>query len=148
MSNFLKNINIIIATFWIGGLWAMLMVTNVLFDRIPSSYIAGNLAGDMFQFMNYFGLASAFFIIISNFKINGIKFLRHSTLWLIIIIASLILLNTFGIQPLLESLKFEAFPKEVMESVFADRFGTWHGVASVSYLIECILGLILILRIR
>ena len=61
MSNFLRNLNIIIATLWIGGLWAMLMVTIILFDKIPSSYIAGNLAGDMFQFMNYFGLASALF---------------------------------------------------------------------------------------
>ena len=31
-----------------------------------------------------------------------------------------------------------------MESVFRDRFATWHGVASVIYLIECALGAILV----
>ena len=148
MSNFLRNLNIIIATLWIGGLWAMLMVTTILFNKIPSSYIAGNLAGDMFQFMNYFGLASAFFIVMTSFKLNGFKFLRHATFWLIFLISCLILLNYFGIQPLLDSFKVNALPKEVMESVFANRFSTWHGVASISYLIECVLGLLLIIKIR
>ncbi|MBL6685492.1 MAG: DUF4149 domain-containing protein [Methylophilaceae bacterium] len=148
MSSFLKNLNIIIATLWIGGLWTMLMVTIILFEKIPSSYIAGNLAADMFQFMNYFGFASAIFIILTNFKLNRFKFLKESVFWLLLLITSLILLNYFGIQPLLDSFKVDALPKEVMESVFADRFSTWHGIASISYLIECILGILLILKIR
>lgn len=148
MSSFLKNLNIIIATLWIGGLWTMLMVTIILFEKIPSSYIAGNLAADMFQFMNYFGFGSAIFIILTNFKLNRFKFLKESVFWILLLITSLILLNYFGIQPLLDSFKVDALPKEVMESVFADRFSTWHGIASISYLIECILGILLILKIR
>ena len=148
MSSFLKNLNIIIATLWIGGLWTMLMVTIILFEKIPSSYIAGNLAADMFQFMNYFGFGSVIFIILTNFKLNRFKFLKESVFWILLLITSLILLNYFGIQPLLDSFKVDALPKEVMESVFADRFSTWHGIASISYLIECILGILLILKIR
>jgi hypothetical protein len=29
----------------------------------------------------------------------------------------------------------------VMQSLFRDRFAAWHGVASVLYLIQCALGL-------
>ena len=39
-------------------------------------------------------------------------------------------------------------PADVMHSVFADRFRTWHGVASIAYLIESLLGLVLVLKAR
>jgi hypothetical protein len=39
-------------------------------------------------------------------------------------------------------------PKDVMESVFADRFATWHGISSIAYLLECFLGIFAILKIR
>jgi hypothetical protein len=54
----------------------------------------------------------------------------------------------FGIQPLLAQLKTAAMPNDVMHSVFASRFSTWHGVASVAYVVECLLGLVLVLRAR
>ena len=41
-----------------------------------------------------------------------------------------------------------AMPADVMHSVFADRFRTWHGVASIAYLIESLLGLVLVLKAR
>jgi hypothetical protein len=31
-----------------------------------------------------------------------------------------------------------------MESVFRDRFAAWHGVASVLYLIQSVLGILLV----
>ena len=60
----------------------------------------------------------------------------------------IILISYFGINPFLEALKIQALPKEVMESVFADRFSAWHGIMSIAYLIECLLGIILLLKIR
>ncbi|MFA6041101.1 MAG: DUF4149 domain-containing protein, partial [Methylophilus sp.] len=33
-------------------------------------------------------------------------------------------------------------------SVFASRFSTWHGVASMAYLLECLLGLVLVFKVR
>jgi hypothetical protein len=43
-------------------------------------------------------------------------------------------------------LKQQALPAEVMQSIFRDRFAAWHGVSSVFYLIECFLGLIMVLQ--
>lgn len=57
---------------------------------------------------------------------------------------ALTLAGEFGVQPLLESLKAQALPREVMESVLRDRFLTWHGVASALYVIVSILGLMLV----
>ncbi|HLD09179.1 MAG TPA: DUF4149 domain-containing protein, partial [Methylophilaceae bacterium] len=60
----------------------------------------------------------------------------------------LALAGHFGVQPILAELKNQAMPADVMQSVFADRFKTWHGVASIAYLIESLLGLALVLRAR
>jgi hypothetical protein len=39
-------------------------------------------------------------------------------------------------------------PSDVMQSVFADRFKTWHGVASIAYLLQCLLGFVVVLKAR
>jgi len=54
----------------------------------------------------------------------------------------------FGIQPIMEGLKEQALPKAVMESLFSDRFARWHGISSIGYLIESLLGLVLVLAPR
>jgi hypothetical protein len=41
-------------------------------------------------------------------------------------------------------LKADALPRGVMESVLRDRFSTWHGVSSILYLIQSMLGLWLV----
>jgi hypothetical protein len=56
----------------------------------------------------------------------------------------LTLLSQFGIQPLLAQLKADALPREVMESVLRNRFATWHGVSSILYLVQSVLGLLLV----
>ena len=53
--------------------------------------------------------------------------------------------DRFGIQPLLAQLKADALPREVMESVLRSRFATWHGVSSILYLVQSLLGLVLVI---
>ena len=48
-----------------------------------------------------------------------------------------------GWQPLAQ-LKADALPREVMESVLRDRFATWHGISSILYLVQSLLGLCLV----
>ncbi|MDP1672885.1 MAG: hypothetical protein Q8L65_07170 [Burkholderiales bacterium] len=49
------------------------------------------------------------------------------------------------LQPVMAALREEALPKQVMESVFRDRFATWHGVASGLYVIQSLLGVALVI---
>ena len=41
-------------------------------------------------------------------------------------------------------LKADAFPRDVMESVMRDRFVAWHGISSILYLVQSLLGLWLV----
>ena len=148
MNSILQKLSIIISSLWVGGLWTMLMVTTILFNKIPSSYIAGAIANDMFTFMNLFGIFSSGFLLIYGFKTSNFSFFKTITFWLIILMLSLILISYFGINPILENFRDSSVSKEIIESVFADRYSTWHGVASAAFLIECFLGIFLILKIR
>ena len=148
MENFLNKLSVILTTLWVGSLWSMLMVTSVLFHKIPSAYIAAAIAEDMFAYINYFGIITALFLIFIGFKKSGIKLLQKSYFWIIFIMLVVIIVNYFGINPFLEALKIEALSKEVMESVFSERYRTWHGIASGAYLLECFLGVILVLRVK
>ncbi len=133
---------------WAGSLWWMIIVAKVLFDKIPSAFLAGIVAGQLFHYLSYFSLGMSVLIFLHLFKYHGWSSVKSSQFWLILLIAAIVLINFFGIQPTLEALKINAQPKEVMESIFADRFAMWHGISSISFLVQTLLVTILMLRWR
>ena len=148
MKQWLENIAVITATFWIGGLWVVGIVAYDLFILIPEAQLAGNIAGQLFHMMAYVGMAASIFLLIQRVYQFGTNALKQGFFWLILLMLVLILISHLGINPLLQKFKLEAMPKDVMESVFADRFATWHGISSIAYLLECFLGVFAILKIR
>ena len=62
----------------------------------------------------------------------------------VLVMALLVAASQFGIQPLMAQLKADALPREVMQSVLRDRFAAWHGVSSILYLVQSLLGLWLV----
>ena len=60
----------------------------------------------------------------------------------------LVFAGHFGIQVLLQNLKTQALPLEVMQSTFASQFKMWHGVAGMVYVVECLLAMALVLKAR
>tara|TARA_B110001469_G_C9645039_1_gene325668 strand:- start:1722 stop:2165 length:444 start_codon:yes stop_codon:yes gene_type:complete len=147
MSIFFEKISIVLVSLWVGGLWTMLMVTTVLFNKMPN-YIASSLALDMHLFINLFGVISSLILLFIGFKSTGAAYLKSSIFWMIIILLVIIFISYFGINPLIENLKVNDLPKELMEGFFAERFDNWYGIASIAYLIECIIGIFLLLKVR
>ena len=148
MNLFLNKLSFIFTSIWVGGLWTMLMVTYVIFNIMPSTYIAGVMVSNLFSYINIFGIITLVLALIYGFHIESIRFFKKMQAWLALIILVIVCISFFGINPILEALKLEAFPKEVMESVFANRFSSWHGIASIAYLIQCILGVFFLLKSR
>jgi len=148
MKQWLENLAVITATFWIGGLWVLGIVAYELFKIIPEAQLAGNIAGELFKMMAFVGMASSIYLLIQRVYQYGTNALKQGFFWLILLMLILILVSHLGINPLVEKFKLEAMPKDVMESVFADRFSTWHGISNIAYLLECFLGIFAILKIR
>lgn len=144
----LNRLNLIVVTFWVGALWMTGLTAYVLFDTLHDKRLAGSLAGELFTIVSYIGMASALYLMIQRLLDYGTGALKQSFFWAVFVMLLLVLAGHFGIQPLLAQLKTDALPNDVMQSVFADRFRNWHGVASVAYLLECLLGFVLVLKAR
>lgn len=145
-NNWLDKFGLIIITFWVGALWTTGATAYVLFNSLQDSQLAGQLAGKLFNYVSYFGLFSAFFLLIDRLLGYGAVALKQSYFWAVLFMLLLVLAGHFGIQPILAQLKADALPSDVMQSVFANRFKTWHGVASIAYVMECLLGFVLVLK--
>ena len=142
------RLSLIIITLWAGALWTTGISAYVLFDSLQDKQLAGMLAGKLFNVVSCIGLGSAFYLLIQRLLQYGTAALKQAFFWAVLMMLLLVLAGHFGIQPILESLKSQAFPADVMQSVFADRFRNWHGVASMAYLFECLLALVLVLKAR
>ena len=137
-------------TLWVGGLWAIgYLVAPTLFSVLADNrQLAGLLAGKLFTLIGWVGLACASYLLLFTLLRMGTTALRRWTFWLLLAMLLLTVVNLFGIQPLLAQIKADALPRQVMESVLYDRFATWHGVSGIVYLVQSLLGLLLITGVR
>lgn len=141
-------LNPLLITFWVGALWMTAITASVLFQTIPDRQLAGQVAGRLFTIVSYTGLGSGLWLLVQRLASEGFSAFKQGLFWVVLIMWVLVLIGEFGIQPLLAQLKASALPNDVMQSVFASRFRTWHGVASIAYLVECLLGVWLVVKSR
>jgi uncharacterized membrane protein len=133
-------------TLWVGGLWAIgYVVAPTLFASLPDNRaLAGSLAGKLFTLMSYIGIACASYLLLFRLMRGGGSALKHPTFWIIVLMLVLVVAGQFYVQPILESMKNQALPEQVMESIFRDRFRVWHGVSNILYMIVSLLGALLV----
>jgi len=144
------SLALILITAWVGGLWAIgyLAAPALFYTLGENRQLAGNLAGTMFTWVAYLGLFSGIYLMAHRVARFGLNAFRQAFFWAALVMLLLTLFGHFGVQPMIAQLKAQAMPTDVMNSVFRGRFATWHGVASIAYLIESLLGLVLVFRAR
>jgi hypothetical protein len=133
------------ATFWVGGLWAIgYLAAPVLFARLGDRALAGLIAGKLFSLIAWIGIGCAAYLMLFRVLRHGGGAWKQAVFWIVLLMLALVCAGEFGIQPVMAALKEEALPRQVMESVLRDRFAVWHGVSSVLYVIESLLGAALV----
>jgi hypothetical protein len=138
----------IAVTLWTGGLWAIgLIVAPLLFHTLSDRAQAGMLAGQFFTVITYIGLGCGAYLVLFRLARFGGQAFGQLFFWSVLVMMALAAAGQFGIQPIMASLRQQALPSEVMQSIFRDRFAAWHGVSSVLYLIECVLGLVTVVQL-
>ncbi len=146
MKRLSEALYLIAITLWVGGLWAIgYMAAPVLFASLGDRQLAGMVAGKLFALVGWLGLGCAAWLLIFLVSRWGGRVLRQAVFWLVVLMALMTAASQFGIQPLMAQLKLDALPREVMESVLRDRFAAWHGVSSILYLVQSLLGLWLVI---
>jgi hypothetical protein len=132
---------------WAGGLWTIgLIVAPFLFHTLTDRAQAGLLAGHLFTAMAWIGFGCGAYLLLYRLALFGSHALRQLFFWALALMLALAAAGLFGIQPIMAGLREQALPSEVMQSILRDRFAAWHGVSSVLYLIECALGLVLVVQ--
>lgn len=149
MQKFAPAIAWLAVVLWVGSLWSIgYIAAPTLFAALNDRALAGSLAGRMFAWVAYIGLASGALLLAYILMAYGLRALREKFFWLVLAMLGLTVIGHFGIQPVLGTLRAEAWPAEVMKSVVRSRFAAWHGVASVLYLMQSLLGIALVLVAR
>lgn len=139
----LLNLQRLVLTLWIGGLLTVgYLVVPVLFHQLPGPQLAGQVAAELFTLMGWFGLASAFvlFVIYSFLDRAKWRFL------VILFISILIAISLFYLSPEIVGLRDMAGGAFQKGSEIYSRFAMLHGIASGSYLLVSLLGLLLVIR--
>jgi hypothetical protein len=142
---------LLIATLWVGSLWTLgYLVAPTLFATLPDRILAGTIAGSLFRVEAWLALACALLLtLLFGFRTADDNApLRKTLLRLTLVMLLCTLIGYFGIQPFMASLREAAGPGGVMSSAVKTQFGILHGVASGIYLIQSLLGVGLILKLR
>jgi hypothetical protein len=121
------------------------LVAPSLFSTLSDNrQLAGQLAGQLFELIGWVGLACASYLLlfVCCARVGSPGAAGTSgCCWRCSLLGAI---SLFGVQPLLAQLKADALPREVMESVLRNRFAAWHGISSVLYLLQSLLGLLLV----
>ena len=139
----LLNIQLIVLTLWVGGLWTVgYLVAPVLFHLLQNPQLAGQIAGELFTLMSWFGLASVLVLTVIYSFLDREKW-RFLVLFLM---AALIATNLLYLTPEIAGLRDMAGGAIEKGTEIHNRFAILHGIASGLYLLVSLLGLLLVIR--
>lgn len=142
---------LLIVTLWVGSLWTIgYLVAPTLFATLSDKMLAGTIAGKLFRIEAWLTVVCAIFMIIL-IKIRAPKAnpqIYRLLLWLVLGMLACTLIGYFGLQPFMAALRETAGAGGVMEEDARMRFGILHGVASALYLIQSLLGVVLVWKLR
>ncbi|MGE5469423.1 MAG: DUF4149 domain-containing protein [Bacteroidota bacterium] len=145
MRRFGEALYLLAIALWVGGMWTVgYLVAPILFSSLGDRQLAGQVAGQLFALIGWIGLGCAGWLLVFLISRHGARVFRNPLWWMVLLMALLTAASQFGIQPLMAQLKADALPREVMASDFRDRFATWHGISSILYLVQSVLGLWLV----
>lgn len=148
LHNLPRHLVVLSAALWVGGTWAIgYLAVPVLFQTLADRQLAGLLAGKMFTWMALVGIGCALYLLAYHFHQFGRPAWKQKSFLVTAAMLILVIVGQFGIQPVMADLKFQALPLDVMHSALASQFKTLHGVSSILYLIQSLLGIALLVRL-
>lgn len=139
---FLTAAERVLLTLWIGGLWGTgYLAVPSLFAGLSDRQLAGELAGTLFRLMSYVGLVCGVLLMVMAVSHARNYWLRAWRVWALVLMLVLVAIGVFVLQPQMAALKALGISPDTEQ---AAQFGRLHGVSSLLYLINSLLGLVLV----
>ena len=134
---------LLVACLWAGSLWAVgYIVAPTLLASLHDNVLAGTIVGFLLRTEAWVAMACAAVLLLL------VRGQGRQLTGLVIAMLACALVMYVGIQPVMANLKEAAGPQGLKGSPQAATFGILHGVSQVFYLIESVLGAVLVVRIR
>jgi hypothetical protein len=144
----LPSTRLLVTTLWAGSLWTVgYLVAPVLFSTLPDRVLAGTIAGNIFRIEAWLSVGCGL-VLLAMVAFDDASRERRSLLRLIVVMLLCVVVGYFGLQPWMAALREAAGPSGVMEGATRTQFGILHGVASLIYLFQSVLALVLVLKVR
>lgn len=146
---------VLIATLWVGALWTTgFIVAPTLFATLADRALAGTIAGSLFRIIAWLSVVCAVLLLVlqwlSSRKAGSAATTSRATVYLVLGMVLCTLLGYFGLQPYMAELRLVLHGTTDV-SLVADakrQFGFLHAASTGIYIVQSLLGLALILKIR
>lgn len=140
------RLRLLVIALWVGSLWTIgYLVAPTLFMTLADRVLAGTIAGKLFRVEAWLSVIMALLAFVLIARSVAVSAARTWMLRLTALMLGCTLLGYFGLQPMMAALR-EAAPGGVFSSDARMQFGILHGVASGLYLIQSVLGIVLVLK--
>jgi len=143
-----QRLFILIAGLWVGSLLAVgYLVAPAIFSTMTDRQAAGMVAGSIFKLEAYLSLiVSISLMVLANLLVN--RGLNHFRLirWLLLAMLVCSIAAAFVLIPWMNALRDNALLQgmPVMLSPSATLFGRLHGVSSILFMLQSLLGITLV----
>ncbi|WP_321870364.1 DUF4149 domain-containing protein [Burkholderia ubonensis] len=140
----------LLSAVWVGSLLTIgYAVAPVLF-RSLDRMTAGSVAAQLFRIEAVVGVVcGVLLLVLSNQQVRRGCDEYRRVRWILAAMVGCVLIGYFALQPFMNALRVAAMDAgtDIANSPYASRFGMLHGVSSLFYLVESVLGLMLIWRL-
>ncbi|GGI16014.1 MAG: DUF4149 domain-containing protein [Oxalicibacterium faecigallinarum] len=149
----LQSSRFLLATLWVGVLWAVgFVVAPTLFSTLADRSLAGSIAGSLFRITAWLslGVGAALLIMQAVAERKMTASPVRATRYLVMAMMLCTVLGYFCLQPFMASLRETLLTlQDAVQIADARRqFGWLHGVSTVVYIVQSLLGAVLILKMR
>jgi hypothetical protein len=132
---------------WVGSqLTIGYAVAPVLFASLERM-VAGSIAAQLFRIEGFIGVVCGVLLLgLSNVLARRGATQYRRLRWLLAGMLLCVLVGYFALQPFMNALRVQAMSAgvDIANSPYASRFGMLHGVSSLFYLVESLLGVALV----
>jgi len=144
ISAIFQSVERILLTLWVGGLWVTgLVVAPVLF-RNYERVLAGEIAGRLFAAMSMIGLLCGALLLFFAVAHARQRVWRDWRAGVLVVMFAITVTGEFGLAARMRELKELMAVQPVAAAIMAE-FGRLHGFASLLFLVNSALGLVLVI---
>jgi hypothetical protein len=146
---FVRGARLLAATMWAGSLWALGYVAAPTVFHLVGSTQAGNIVGALLEKQAWIAIGCAVVLVLLVRLAADLDARRRRSL--LVVIAAMLacaLVIYLGLQPVMARMREAAGPAGVRASSDWTMFAIMHGVSQLLYLIESVLGAILVVKAK